>query len=226
MSEIALVFGATGTLGSAIAARLELECSVVRATRSVTVDSGWVSTSGSTWPLVLQPDVATRVIWAQGRNASGGLDDDPIEDLDELFEANVAYIVRTLARLREAGIVSSGSRLCVVSSVWQAYARDSKLAYVTTKSAVGGLVRALAADLGPQGIAVNALLPGVVHSAMTEQFLSSASISRIESETPTRSLVSPENVAEVAAWLTSAASRGIHGQSIVLDNGWSVVRHV
>lgn len=226
MSDLALVFGASGTLGSTITDRLSRDCEVIRLTRNSNAESSWLSTSSDRWVESIAGRTISRVIWAQGANAAGGIDDSPAEDLLRLFEANVNYIVSTLSCLRAASALREGSRICIVSSIWQAVARESKLAYVTTKSAVGGLVRSLAADLGPDGIAVNAVLPGVVMSPMTSTFLDDDALRRLRDETPTHELVTASDIAEVVTWITSASSHGIHGQSIVVDNGWSVVRRV
>lgn len=224
---LSAVFGASGTLGDAISSRLEVSGRVARMTRSKPADSNWTSTSESNWIAPFAEVRFERVVWAQGANASGAIGSEAAsDDLRGLFDANVAYIVETLEALMSAGAVSSGSSLCIVSSVWQLFARDSKLAYVTSKAAVGGLVRSLAADLGPQGIRVNAILPGVVHSPMTSRFLDAASIERIAQETPMKNLVTVADVAEAVCWVTGPQSGGIHGQSIPVDNGWSVVRSV
>jgi NAD(P)-dependent dehydrogenase (short-subunit alcohol dehydrogenase family) len=165
-------------------------------------------------------------VWAQGANAAGSIwDDGPAQMLD-LFEANVLYVVDTLKLLLDAAAFAPGARVVVVSSVWQNVARDSKLAYATSKAAVAGLVRSLVADLGPLGISVNAVLPGVVDTPMTRQFLSSEQIQGLEAETPIGRLVSPEEVAQACVWLSSPLSSGISGQFLAVDGGWSGVRRV
>lgn len=231
MNEIAndmksAVFGASGTLGRAVARRLAGAGQVVRLTRSRSADALWTSTSDPHWAEHFCGTQFNRVVWAQGANASGGIAQGASRDLKALFSANVEYIVDTLEALLSVGAVASGSSLCIVSSVWQLVARDSKLAYVTTKAAAGGLVRSLAADLGPQGVRVNAVLPGVVYSPMAQTFLDPQAIEQIAHETPTRRLVTDLEVADVVWWITGPDSTGVHGQSIPVDNGWSVVRRV
>lgn len=221
-----MVFGASGTLGRAIATRLEAAGGVARMTRSASADATWTSTSLPNWAGSFGATHFDRVVWAQGANASGAIGEGTSDDLKELFSANVEYIVETLEALMSVGAVAAGSSLCIVSSIWQLVARDSKLAYVTTKAAAGGLMRSLAADLGPQGIRVNAVLPGVVQSPMTSRFLDPEAIERISQETPMRGLVTDAEVAETVWWVTGPDSQGVHGQSIPVDNGWSVVRRV
>lgn len=227
MAGSALVFGASGVLGTAIAQQLDTQCSeVFRASRSARDGVSWISTNDSNWVRSISQRPIERVVWAQGANASGGITHTSPENLSELFEANVSFIVRTLSNLLEGNALAPAARLCVVSSVWQLVARDSKLAYMTTKAAVGGLVRSLAVDLGPRGIAVNAVLPGVIDSPMSEQFLGLEAMQRIADESPMGRLATPAEVASVVGWLTGPQSSGITGQSIVVDQGWSQTRHV
>ena len=223
----AIVFGASGTLGGAVVRRLSEEgVRTVKASRRQDVGHGWVTTSGDDWVSPLGAEAFDRIIFAHGQNASGGISSSSPEEVNELLEANVLSIIRWLQDLQQANLVSKPSRICIVSSVWATLARQDKLAYVVSKSAVTGLTRSLCADLGPEGIAVNAVLPGVIDTPMTRQFLSPDSIRKLEKETPTGSLVTSEQVAEVCVWLTSPQSGGICGQCLVLDNGWSGTRYV
>jgi len=227
MSDRALVFGASGALGSAVCSHLRsVDVEVIPASRQGPKTPGDLSTAQPGWAAQLAPKSVTRAIWAQGANASGGILDDGPSQMVELFEANVLFIVSTVKELLDAEVLAEGARLVVVSSVWQETARDRKLAYVTSKAALAGLVRSLVADLGPIGISVNAVLPGVVDTPMTRRFLSEVQVRSLESETPIGRLVTAEEVARTCAWLSGSESAGISGQFVVVDGGWSSVRHV
>ena len=67
-----------------------------------------------------------------------------------MFDTNVGLIARTLAELLARGVVADGARLVVLSSIWQAIARSNKFSYTVSKAALGGLVRAAAADLAAE----------------------------------------------------------------------------
>lgn len=229
MSNRAIIFGASGALGKAIANRFETsQIPVVRVTRSPLngADSGWVSTASESWTESLGSELCDRVVFAQGMNAAGGIDTVSAEDLLDVFEANVSTTVRWMRDSIEGGVLNRGCRVCIVGSVWANVARPDKLSYVVTKSAVTGLVRSLSIDLADEGIVVNAVLPGVVDTPMTRQFLSRDSIHKLETETPGGGLVTALEIAEICAWLTSSSSMGITGQSIVVDKGWSMARYV
>lgn len=166
------------------------------------------------------------VVWAQGANSTGDVQHTDTDEWSRVWQANVGYVVDSLRQLLSQNALQSGARLVVISSVWQLLGRTEKIAYATSKAALGGLVRALCADLGPLGIAVNAVLPGVVDTPMTRAHLSYEQIEAIAEATPNGRLVSADEVAQTVLFLASAAASGISGQSITVDLGWSVTRHV
>jgi 3-oxoacyl-[acyl-carrier protein] reductase len=224
---VALVFGASGALGSAISNALEASGSqVVGVTRRQEPPAGWISVADSDWAAQIAARSVDRVVWAQGENASGPLSIESIAQTRQLLESNVMFILETLHALRMRDALADSARLVIVGSIWQKAARADKLAYLVSKSAVTGLVRSLAADLGSSGIAVNAVLPGVVESPMTRNFLSPSQIRQMSDETPAGRLVTPEEVASACVWLASSRSSGVNGQFICVDGGWSEVRHV
>lgn len=227
MTDRAIVFGASGALGAEIAERLAVDgIEVVRAGRHPRTDGHWVATDGPNWLADAGEVPFSRVVFAQGMNAAGGLDATTSDQVEAVFDANVLSVVRLLKELRGARLLARPARVCILGSVWSRIARADKTAYVISKSAVSGLVRSLCADLSTDQVFVNALLPGVVDSPMTREFLDAESLDRIVADTPSGRLVTPEDVANGCAWLTSAQANGISGQSIVMDFGWSVVRRV
>jgi NAD(P)-dependent dehydrogenase (short-subunit alcohol dehydrogenase family) len=84
----------------------------------------------------------------------------------------------------------------------------------------------MAIDMAGHGFAINAVLPGVIDTPMTRANLSAEQIARVEAETVGGLLATAQDVARAVSWLVDSQSRGVNGQSIVVDNGWSSVRHV
>lgn len=212
-SKKILVFGASGTLGTACMEELR--------------DLGYeaIPVGRDLRPLdnIVQVDGA---IWAQGANFTGDLTATTSQTWEEIWDANFHYIVRSLEILLEKKSFNQGSRIVVMSSIWQEFSRPQKVAYIASKAAVGGLVRGLAADLGKGGISINAILPGVVDSPMTHEHLSNSQIAGIIEGTPTGELVTPAQIAKTVAFLIGPDSIGINGQSIIVDGGWSITRNV
>ena len=226
MPDEALVFGASGQLGSAVAHRLENDdVTVVRATRAETEEPGWLSLAGD-WCSNLEERRFDRIVWAQGINASGSVRESSGQQVRELLDANVVFVVDTVRVLLAADAIRPGAALVVVSSIWQETSRQDKLAYSVSKSAVAGLVRSLALDLGSAGIRVNAVLPGPVEGPLTRAFMSTEQIDAFTEGSPLSRLVTADEVAEACAFLTGSTSSGITAQSLVVDGGWTSVRRV
>lgn len=208
-----LVFGASGTLGTACLGELkEQSFEAIPVSRDLSALNGIGKIDGA--------------VWAQGMNFTGTFAETTGEAWDEIWEANFTFIVKSLGILLHKKSFNEGARLVVISSVWQELTRAEKVAYIASKAAVGGLVRGLASELGPEGISINAVLPGVVDSPMTKKNLSPEQIDGIKTGTPGGELASSKEVAEVVAFLIDRKSAGINGQSIIVDRGWSITRNV
>jgi 3-oxoacyl-[acyl-carrier protein] reductase len=203
-----LVFGASGTLGSACVEELIQSKAIV------------ISQNKDLLGLELHNNI-DGAIWAQGANYSGSLQETTKEVWEEVWEANFNFIIRSLEVLLKNDCLARGARLVILSSIWQERGRANKVAYATSKAAIGGLVRSLAAELGDANISINALLPGIVRSPMTQLHLSEVQLVRLGNSTPGGLLVTPQDVARVAQFLVGPKANGINGQSIVVDNGWS-----
>jgi NAD(P)-dependent dehydrogenase (short-subunit alcohol dehydrogenase family) len=121
-------------------------------------------------------------------------------------------------------LLQEDARLCVISSIWQNIARQKKLSYCITKSALQGLVQSLSIDLGKHGKLINAVLPGALDTAMTKANLSQEQISLLESTTPLGSLPNLTDVTGLVAYLCSPQNTGITGQFIAADRGFSNAR--
>ena len=227
-----LVFGATGAIGSAIC--------------SAAVARGWhvtgvVRTAGAALAagvaeLVADPLGASfslaggtpfdAVCWAQGANASDSVYDVDLVEHRAVYDANVVFILVTMRALLEQKLLSHGSRLCVISSIWQKLARQSKLSYCVSKAALEGLVLSASADLARDGHLINAVLPGALDTPMTRRNLAPEQIDRLSRATGFNRLPALEDVASLACFLCSPELTGITGQFIAADLGFSHVRIV
>lgn len=223
----ALVFGASGALGSAIVSQLETDqFRVLKISRS-SQGKADISLDDTDWTEKIREfGSVSAVVWAQGTNSSGTVPSVNIQDLRDAFEANVVFIVDTLSQLINAGVLAPGARCVVLSSIWQEYARPNKLAYIASKAALSGVIPALAIDLAADGIAINGVLPGVIDTPMTRANLTDSQVKNVEENTPGSILANPNDVASAVSWLASTKSQGVTGQWITVDNGWSVYRNV
>jgi NAD(P)-dependent dehydrogenase (short-subunit alcohol dehydrogenase family) len=147
------------------------------------------------------------------------------------FETTAATFSRILAVnvtgtflcIREAArLMQRGARICTVSSV--AGLRGGGIAgtvsYASTKGAVLALTKNAARELGPKGIAVNTVAPGMIDTPFAAVPLSDVSIrKRIEGMSSFGRLGNADEIAQTIAWLISPAASFVHGATIVADGG-------
>jgi 3-oxoacyl-[acyl-carrier protein] reductase len=147
-----------------------------------------------------------------------------VEDFDNLFATNVRgpfFLVQQLLP-----VLGEGSSIVAISS---AVARTvvgkpglenpSVLAYASTKGALETLVRNWAAILGPGGIRVNAVAPGVIDTDMSNFTKTEAGREVALGMQALKRIGKPEDIADVVAFLASDAARWITGASIPVDGG-------
>jgi 3-oxoacyl-[acyl-carrier protein] reductase len=91
--------------------------------------------------------------------------------------------------------------------------------YVSAKGAIATLTRALAKELAPKGIRVNAVSPGVVDNYFHEQFSNREFLENFAKTTPAGRLGTNEDIADVIVFLASEASRYMHGQTVEVNGG-------
>jgi NAD(P)-dependent dehydrogenase (short-subunit alcohol dehydrogenase family) len=225
-----LLFGAGGALGSAIGAHLLGQGCTVHA-------AGGSNLQGAESYLPLRYDAPLEapafadcpsfeaVVWAQGLNCSDTVASFDTDDLQRLLQGNVLFIASSLQALLAAGKLSSGCRLVVVSSIWQLESRPGKFSYTISKAALQGLVKSVALDLGPRGILINAVLPGVVDTPMTRTHLSPEQINAITAQSALGRLPQPADIAAAVGFLASPANRAITGQFLTVDAGFIGLKH-
>jgi 3-oxoacyl-[acyl-carrier protein] reductase len=169
--QTVIIFGASGAIGQALCKSfLDKDYSVTAICRTGVTPSE--SLSGAVWlpwdpsssvgvfPISTNSQQFNAVVWAQGANCSDDIYTFDLKLHEAMYAANVTYILVALQLLLQQNLLASAARLCIISSVWQNLARQNKLSYCTTKSALLGLVQSLVVDLGPSGYLVNAVLPG------------------------------------------------------------------
>lgn len=214
MTRRALVFGSTGALGHAIAETLERDGhAVCRASRS---KDAALAAHGP----------FDAVVWAQGTNVNDSAGRVDLAKYEEVMAGNVGFVVSTLNDLVSQKLLTKPAALCVLGSIWQEHARAGKFSYTISKAAIGGLVRAAALDLAPSDVRINAVLPGVVDTPMTNAMLTPEQKRRVDQATPLGRLVTPEEIANLVAMVVGPATSGVTGQSFVIDGGFSIAKAI
>ena len=112
-------------------------------------------------------------------------------------------------------------RIINIGSMWGKCGASCETHYSASKSAVRGLTMALAKELGPSGITVNCIEPGVIETEMNSALTEDA-IDALIDETPLCRMGDPADVANVALFLASNGASFITGQNIGVDGGYAV----
>ena len=118
-------------------------------------------------------------------------------------------------------IATGGGVLTVVASVSGMQSAPSHGAYGAYKAALMSLVRTAAVELGPKGLRVNAVAPGLVMTPRVAGYLSESEKERGARNAPLRRSAFPKDIAEVILFLCTGLSSYITGQTIVVDGGVS-----
>ena len=147
-----------------------------------------------------------------------------VEDLDVLYSTNVRGTFFVMQQM--IPLLAEGSSVVVVTSV---VAREvvgkpglenpTIMAYASTKGALETLVKNWAAILGPKGVRVNAVAPGVIDTDMSNFTKTEAGREQALSMQALKRLGKPEDVADVIAFVASDAARWITGASVPVDGG-------
>jgi NAD(P)-dependent dehydrogenase (short-subunit alcohol dehydrogenase family) len=144
----------------------------------------------------------------------------PLDDFDMQWRVNV----RAPYALTQAALphMTRDDSITFVSSIAGQVAFPNSAAYCATKGAIEQLTKALAVELAPLGIRVNAIAPGNIRTPMNEKLLESKEYEQMYIDgTPYGRVGVVEDVAPVAVFLASDAARYIHGESILVDGGWA-----
>jgi NAD(P)-dependent dehydrogenase (short-subunit alcohol dehydrogenase family) len=147
-----------------------------------------------------------------------------VEDFDNLFATNVRgpfFLVQQLLPL-----LGDGSNIILTSSLGAHFVvgtsdleKPSILAYAATKGAIETLAKNWAAILGPRGIRVNAVAPGVIDTDMSNFTKTEAGRNAALGMQALKRIGKPEDVADVIVFLASDGARWITGASIPVDGG-------
>ena len=140
---------------------------------------------------------------------------------DQALGTNVTAVMKLTRAVLPLLRRSSAARVINTGSILSSYGDAGLVAYVTSKHAVLGLTRALAAELGPDGITVNCVQPGAIATGMTRTMFEQnpASLDYYVGRSVLGRIGQPEDITDVMAFLASDDARFITGQGILIDGG-------
>ena len=148
----------------------------------------------------------------------GLLQDLSFEDWNRILSANLSSVFHC-AKLAIPGMIHNHSgKIINISSVWGVCGASCEAAYSATKGGVNGLTMALAKELAPSDIQVNAIACGAIDTEMNG-FLSEEEHEMLLDEIPAGRMGKPEEVADLVLKLVEAPDY-LTGQVIKMDGGW------
>jgi 3-oxoacyl-[acyl-carrier protein] reductase len=152
-----------------------------------------------------------------GISNSASIEKTTVEDFDALFAVNVRapfFLVQQLLP-----ILRDGSSVIFTSSLAAHAAVGTLSAYAATKGAIDTLVKHFAAELGQQGIRVNAVAPGVVATDMSSFTKTDEGREATTTMQALKRVAEPEDIAGAIAFLASDAARWVSGDTLRVDGG-------
>jgi NAD(P)-dependent dehydrogenase (short-subunit alcohol dehydrogenase family) len=157
------------------------------------------------------------VVSNAGISKAAAIEDMTVNDFDNLFAVNVRtpyFLVQQLLP-----VLGEGSAIVFVSSLAAHAAVGALSAYASTKGAINTLVKFFASALGPRGIRVNAVAPGVIDTDMSSFTKSDEGRATVMGMQSLKRIGMPADVASVVAFLASDEARWITGDVIAADGG-------
>ena len=238
--KVALVTGGSRGIGKAIAATFAREgaTTVICGRKQESLDAAARETGGHIVPMACHVGKAEelarlvdRVTRDHGRidilvnNAATNVaqgDALSIDDgqFDKMIEVNLKSAFR-LIRLVAPGMCARGSGSIInISSISGLRPQFEGLMYSTTKAALIMMTKCYALELGPKGVRVNAIAPGLIQTVLSEYYWKDEAhlAERLEKQ-PIKHLGQPEEIAEIALMLASDKASYLTGQVITVDGG-------
>jgi NAD(P)-dependent dehydrogenase (short-subunit alcohol dehydrogenase family) len=142
----------------------------------------------------------------------------PADVFEETIRVNLTSVFWAIQKVLPPMIEAGKGTILVTGSMGSKRGLGMNPAYVASKHGVLGLVRAIAVEMAPHGIRCNCVIPGFIRTDALDR-IPPEQQGRIEARVPQRRMGSPEELAEVAAFLLSDAASHVTGQDWAVDGG-------
>lgn len=195
--------------------KAELEQTYQTPCTAIVCDMGDYTAVEKLFSRIPAPDV---LINNAGCSYFGLLSDMSPDDWQRIINTNLSACFYTCKLAIPSMVQKKEGRILNISSVWGSVGASMETAYSASKGGINALTKALAKELAPSNIQVNALAPGLVDTGMNSHLTVEELIS-LKTEIPADRIGTPEEIAELA-WQVVHAPAYMTGQIISIDGGW------
>ena len=146
------------------------------------------------------------------------------EEFQQVLTTNLCSVFAISREVVKQMLLQKKGSIINISSMAAQYGIPKVIAYSASKTAIEGMTRAMAVELSPKGIRVNAIAPGFIVTAMTDAALNAdpERKAKVFGRTPMGHMGQPADIAETAYFLASDASKYITGVVLPVDGGNSI----
>jgi len=166
--------------------------------------------------LGLMPDI---LVNNAGIAHYGMLADVTEEEWDDMMDVNLKGMFLVTQAFMESMVRQRYGRIINVSSIWGLTGASCEVVYSTAKGGMNAFTKALAKELAPSGVTVNAVAPGTVRTSMLEHLEPSEQLA-LQDDIPAGRFAEPEEIASLIYFLSLPESAYITGQIISPNGGW------
>lgn len=160
------------------------------------------------------------LVYCAGRNNPALIENQPFEEVLKTMQVNFLSFFQIAKATAPYFKKKKDGHILAISSVYSVISREGRSAYSASKDALNGFVRAIALELGPCNVKVNALSPGFVLTEMTRKNNTPAKIKALRKKIALGRLANPDDIARCAYFLCSEKNTYISGQNIIIDGGF------
>lgn len=155
-----------------------------------------------------------------GISTSGLLIDMPIEQINDTIAVNLTGTIVMTQKVAKGMLSNRSGNIINISSIWGEIGGSCEAVYSATKGGVIAFSKAMAKELGYNGIRVNCIAPGIIDTDMNAR-LSTSDVQNIIDDIPCQRIGRAEDIAKAVLWLASDEASYINGQVLSINGGWN-----
>lgn len=159
------------------------------------------------------------IVHNSGMSAYGLMTDMADEQVERMVQLHVTSPFLLTKRLLPSMIQQRRGQIVVISSIWGLTGASCEVLYSMVKGAQNTFVKALAKEVAPSGIRVNAIAPGAIDTTMLHEF-TEEELEALTEDIPLGRIGKPEDVAKAVSFLISDHASYITGQILSVNGGW------